>query len=203
MADHSILQFPPERRRAFLTDEQIEQLEVLGALLTVEQIGDYFGLSRASMFRIFDRQPDARRRYKTGRAKAVAGLAQNVLTRARAGDNACAFFYLKTQGGWRETNRLEVSNPDGSLRAPPSIDPSKLSTSALEELVNAFEAAEGEGEPDTAEAPDPGPAMPEPHEAAHEPPPRASGADEWKPLRREPAVNRPVKKTGTPRKGRR
>jgi hypothetical protein len=31
------------------------------------------------------------------------------LERARDGDTACAIFYLKTQGGWRETERREIS----------------------------------------------------------------------------------------------
>lgn len=47
-----------------------------------------------------------------------------------------AFFYAKTQMGWRETNNLDLTSSDGSM-TPQGIDVSKLSNQALAELMNA------------------------------------------------------------------
>jgi hypothetical protein len=38
------------------------------------------------------------------KAKAIANLGASCYKRAMAGDNASTFFYLKTQGGWKETH---------------------------------------------------------------------------------------------------
>ena len=49
-----------------------------------------------------------------GKAKAIAHLANGLLQKARAGRTTSSIFYLKTLAGWRETERLEHSGPDGS-----------------------------------------------------------------------------------------
>ena len=38
-----------------------------------------------------------------GKATAIGNVAQTLFAKAIAGDNACMFFYLKTQALWRET----------------------------------------------------------------------------------------------------
>lgn len=48
-----------------------------------------------------------------GKAEAIYKLGSSVYKRGLRGDNAAAFFYLKTQGGWRETDRLELTGQDG------------------------------------------------------------------------------------------
>ena len=52
------------------------------------------------------RDPDIAERYKRGKAKAIAHVARGLLQRARDGDTVSSIFYLKTQAGWRETDRL-------------------------------------------------------------------------------------------------
>lgn len=101
------------RKKKMLNDEQIKQVEKLAGLLTVEQLADYFGMSHntfRSRMREDDRIAEA---YKRSRAKVVAGVAGNLVQQALAGDKTAQIFYLKTQAGWRETNRTEVSGPDG------------------------------------------------------------------------------------------
>jgi predicted RNA binding protein with dsRBD fold (UPF0201 family) len=97
-----------------LTDIQRQEIETLAALLNQEQIADYLGIGRTTFHRLMQRDPDVAERYKRGKARAIAHVARGLLMKARAGDTVSSIFYLKTQAGWRETERLEHSGPDGS-----------------------------------------------------------------------------------------
>jgi hypothetical protein len=80
------------------------------ALLTQEQIADCLGIRRTTFRRLLQRDPGIEAR---GKAKAIAPIAQGLLTKACAGTPVSSVFYLKIQAGWRETDRLEHSGPDG------------------------------------------------------------------------------------------
>ena len=103
------------RPATVLTEEDLIKVEALACALTVEQIADYFGISRAVFFEIMNRQPDVSRLYKRGRSKVISDIANNLITKAKRGDNASMMFFLKTQAGWRETNNLNLSSEDGSM----------------------------------------------------------------------------------------
>lgn len=90
-----------------LTDDQVREVETLAALLNQDQIADYFGISRRTFSAICNRDEEVLSRYKRGKAKAIAHVANGLLQKARAGDTTSAIFYLKTQAGWRETTRIE------------------------------------------------------------------------------------------------
>jgi hypothetical protein len=106
------------RPQVTLDPAQVHEVETLAAVLTAEQIADYFGIGRTTFFRILEREPDVLERYKRGKAKAVGAIAQSLVSKARAGDTTAMIFYLKTQGGWRE--RLEVD-----ARSELRIDPGR------------------------------------------------------------------------------
>jgi len=73
---------------------------VIGGM-TQAQIGECFGVSPRTLRKhLGDELRDAR-------AKAIANLGASCYKRAMAGDNASTFFYLKTQGGWKETQAHE------------------------------------------------------------------------------------------------
>ena len=90
------------RPKKVLDDEQIAQVEALGAVLSIEQISDYFGFQKTTFYRICERQPEVMLRYKKGKARAIGSIAQGLLKQAREGNTVAAMFYLKTQAGWRE-----------------------------------------------------------------------------------------------------
>jgi DNA-binding XRE family transcriptional regulator len=92
-----------------LSDVQRAEIETLGALLSQEQIADYLGISRTTFHAIMERDPDVAERYKRGKARAIAHVAKGLLQKARSGHTVSSIFYLKTQAGWRETDRLEHS----------------------------------------------------------------------------------------------
>lgn len=98
-----------------LNEEQLVQVEALAAFLTTEQIADYFAVSRPTFNQIMERQPEVSLRYKRGKAKAIGSVAQNVLMQAREGNLTAAIFYLKTQGGWKETQVVDNTSSDGSM----------------------------------------------------------------------------------------
>lgn len=103
------------RRAKELTDEQRIQVEALAAVLSQEQIADYFGVARNTFSAMMERDPDILERYKRGKAKAIGAVAQGLLQKARNGDTASAIFYLKTQAGWRETVQVDNTSTDGSM----------------------------------------------------------------------------------------
>jgi len=101
------------RKCKTLSDEQRAEVGTLAAVLTQEQMADYFGISANTFVAMMEREPDISEAYKRGKAKAIGAVASGLLARARAGDTASAIFYLKTQAGWREVSRTEVGGIDG------------------------------------------------------------------------------------------
>lgn len=104
------------RPAIILTDEQVAQTEALGAVLSIEQIADYFGIGKTTFYAIMDRQPEVSERYKKGKAKAIGSVAQGLLQQARDGNTTAAMFYLKTQAGWRETQQIDHTTNGESLQ---------------------------------------------------------------------------------------
>ncbi len=97
-----------------LSEAQLAEVETLAAVLTTAQIADYFGIGRTTFFAMLERDPGVAERYKRGKAKAIGAIAQSLIQKARNGDTASMIFYLKTQAGWRETDRLEHTGPGGT-----------------------------------------------------------------------------------------
>ncbi len=102
-----------------LTPEQVAEVATLAAVLSQEQIADYFGISRPTFAAICERQPDVLLQYKKGKARAIGTVAKGLLQKARNGDTASAIFYLKTQAGWKETNVQEHTGANGTALQPP------------------------------------------------------------------------------------
>jgi len=97
------------RPATVLTEDQLQQLEKLAAVLTTEQIADLFGIGRSTFFKVMERDEQVSRLYKKGRAKSIAEVSKNLVQKALEGDNAAMMFYLKTQAGWKETQVVEAT----------------------------------------------------------------------------------------------
>jgi hypothetical protein len=118
------------RPRTTLTDAQRAEVETLSAVLTAEQIADFLGIGRTTFFAILNRDEDLSERYKRGKARAIGAVAQSLVTKARAGNVTAMIFFLKTQGGWRESVDLAVKQEPID-----EIDLSQLSDEELNALV--------------------------------------------------------------------
>ena len=99
----------------FPTDEQLAQIEALGAFLSVEQIAEYFGIGKTTFYARMKENEEISERYKKGRARVIAKIAQGLIQDAMDGDNACRFFYLKTQAGWKETQQVDHVSSEGNM----------------------------------------------------------------------------------------
>lgn len=119
-----------------LTPAQKAEVETLAAVLNAEQIADYFGIGRTTFFAMIRRDPEIGERYKKGKARAIGAIAQTLIQKARSGDTASMIFYLKTQGGWRETVAVEqLAEPE-----PRTLDLRGLSDNTVRELAAAMRA---------------------------------------------------------------
>lgn len=96
-----------------LTEAQKAEVETLAAVLTTEQIADFFGIGWRTFYDLMARDEDIAARYKKGKARAIGAIAQTLISKARAGDTVSMIFYLKTQAGWRETQNIEHAGQDG------------------------------------------------------------------------------------------
>ena len=103
------------RPQVELTDKQISEVETLAAILSTEQIADYFGISRATWYNLMERNEEVFRHYKKGKARAIASVASNLVKKANSGDLVAQIFFLKTQAGWKETQKIEGGGENGDL----------------------------------------------------------------------------------------
>jgi hypothetical protein len=101
-----------------LTDAQKAEVETLAAVLTAEQVADYFGIGRRTFYAMMQRDEEIAARYKRGKAKAIGVIAQGLINKARAGDTTSMIFFLKTQAGWCETSQIEHLLPDDQREGP-------------------------------------------------------------------------------------
>ena len=102
-----------------LTDAQKAEVETLAAVLTAEQVADYFGIGRRTFYSMMQRDEEIAARYKKGKARAIGAIAQGLINKARSGDTTSMIFFLKTQAGWRETSKIEHMLPES---APDAAD---------------------------------------------------------------------------------
>lgn len=97
-------------RPAVVFDEVMtRQYEELASVLTKAQCADFFGISLTTLKEIEKRQPEVYDSYKRGKSQAIANVANNLVKQAKDGNMSAAIFYLKTQAGWSETQKLDVS----------------------------------------------------------------------------------------------
>ena len=90
-------------------DVMTRKYEQLASVLTKAQCADFFGISLTCLKEVEKRQPEVYDSYKRGKSQAIANVAENLVSQARGGNMSAAIFYLKTQAGWSETQKLDVS----------------------------------------------------------------------------------------------
>ena len=111
---------PPKPR--VLTDDEITDVRKLAAVLTYEQLADFFGIAQRTFDNIRERQPEVNAAYKSARADVIAKVGNSLIQDALDGDTTSRIFFLKTQGGWRETNTVNHVSEDGSMSPKSGAD---------------------------------------------------------------------------------
>jgi hypothetical protein len=125
-----------------VSPDEVREVETLAALLSQDQIADYFGICRNTFRAICERDPEVDERYKRGKAKAIAHVANGLLQKARAGDTASAIFYLKTQAGWRETAQVEHNGTSTLHISKKIVSPADKLHAHLDEVAARLRAPE-------------------------------------------------------------
>lgn len=103
-----------------LTVKERDQVEALAAYLNQEQIADFLGITRKTFARMLKDDPSLFTQYKKGKARAIGKAAETVLNEIKKGNLTAAFFYLKTQAGWREN--FDVTSDNQPIGAPKQIN---------------------------------------------------------------------------------
>lgn len=126
------------------TDEDRRKVKALAAVGTrQEDIALVMSMSVDTLARHYRQELDH------GRIEAVARVAQSLYQAAVGGDRTAQIFYLKTQGGWRETTNVEHSQ-----RGPLNVvnyTPEQLAKLPIEQLQALQGAIAVLGQPDNAE----------------------------------------------------
>ncbi len=95
-----------------ISPEQTEEVEKLASMLNKKQIAEYYGMTEKTFRAVEERQKEVFTAYKRGKSKAIVSVAGNLIKQAQNGNTSAAIFYLKTQAGWKETERHELVGAD-------------------------------------------------------------------------------------------
>lgn len=93
------------RKLIELTEEQIVTVENMAARLTQSQMADFLGIGERTLRDIMNRDERVSAAYKKGKSRQIAKVAGWLFDKCEAGDTTAMIFFLKTQAGWRETER--------------------------------------------------------------------------------------------------
>lgn len=104
-----------KKKRWGPTETEIKLIGTMSAYgVPIERLADYFGVSKQT-FELAMKKSDAMHQaILKGRAKGLSNVAQTAYEMAMSKRQpAMTIFYLKTRGGWRETQRVEHTGADG------------------------------------------------------------------------------------------
>ena len=99
-------------RRIDLSEKELRQIGRLARYLTQEQIGDVLEISTRTLKRKLADDPRVLAQYKRGKAQTIAAVARSLIFQALGGNMTAAIFFLKCQGGWRETDPRQIPVDD-------------------------------------------------------------------------------------------
>lgn len=99
-----------------LTDEEKEKIVHMASICTIQQIADYFGISKETFRQMRIRDEEVSRLYKKGRVAGHLLVASKLMDKIQNGDVTAMIFYLKTQSKWSndkeeediKDNKLEI-----------------------------------------------------------------------------------------------
>lgn len=112
----------PRAVKTPLTPEELRQIETMAGIgLKARHIAAVLGIDRATLYRRLRETTGSLATIQKGRGVALSQVAKTAYSLAVSGKvPAMTMFYLKTQGGWREKDRV-------------SVDPIKVQVSAAKE----------------------------------------------------------------------
>lgn len=112
-------------------DQRALVAELAGYGLTWAQIASALKLNVRTL------QRHCQEDYDNGKNIAIGMVAGQLFKKALSGHPASVFFYLKTQAGWKETNKTEITGENGEPIKTETT--SELSSKQIEALVRALD----------------------------------------------------------------
>ena len=88
------------RRRIEIDLKKVEKLAALG--LNESQVADSLGISVSTLQERKDSSSDFYHALKTGQAKGVATIANNLFEQSKDGNVSAGIFYMKNRAGWSD-----------------------------------------------------------------------------------------------------
>ena len=121
--------------------KKVDRLAARG--LSFEQIATALGISDKTLLKRRRENSEVSEAIKRGKERGIAQVANKLFDQALAGNTTAMIFYLKTQAGWKETNRQELTGADGgAVQVEEKVD---LAGIPLEKLLAAKEMLYGKG----------------------------------------------------------
>ena len=115
------------------TDAQCQTVQLHTTVGTIQPvIAQLLGITEKTLRKYYRDELDL------SRAKANATIGGALFNKAKGGDTTAMIFWMKTQAGWKETSIVEGSGPNGEHLHKVGIDATRLSDTALAELIEAM-----------------------------------------------------------------
>lgn len=125
----------PRQPKAITPDVRARVAEYAGLGLTWSQISGVLKVPERTLQRYCQQD------YNDGKAQKGAIAVAKLWQLVESGHPASVFFFLKTQMGWKETSKNELSGPDGKpIQTEGSVEVD-VSSKKLQEQVKAITAA--------------------------------------------------------------
>lgn len=109
-------------RRIDLSDKELRQIGRLARYLTQEQIAETLEVPTRTLQRRLRDDARAVAAYKKGKADTIAAVARSLIFQALDGNTTAAIFFLKCQGGWRETDPAQLKPSEISKLSDKQLD---------------------------------------------------------------------------------
>ncbi len=102
----------------FVADsEQIKFIQENAHVLTADNVADYLGIARRTLFKAFDRQPELKEAWQISRVKKFAQVGSALYQMAMEGNVTACIFLLKAQGKWTTTTDEKENSDDNPVRS--------------------------------------------------------------------------------------
>jgi len=111
------------KKKFEVTSEILNEIEELaGNGLTQQQIHNYYGISNGTWYSYVRENPEIAEAIKRGKSKVISEVAGLLVRLALEGNLTAAIFYLKTQAGWREVEKMESPKEEKPYEESGKID---------------------------------------------------------------------------------
>ena len=102
----------------FVADsEQIKFIQENAHVLTADNVADYLGIARRTLFKAFDRQPELKEAWQSSRVKKFSQVGSALYQMAMDGNVTACIFMLKAQAKWSTTTDEKENTGDNHLRS--------------------------------------------------------------------------------------